>query len=169
MVIELLTRVGTETGILSMMNSAWAWPIAESIHFMGLCLLVGTVGLFDLRMLGVGRSIPMAALHGLIPFGVAGFGVNVLSGLLFLVSAPDQYTYNPAFQMKLAFMTTAALNMLLFYRLEIVNVRLTAAGAPAPFRARIMAAVSLLCWALVIVAGRLITVFRPPYHWCPWC
>ena len=53
--------------VARMMHTAWAWPIAESLHFIGLSLLVGTIGLFDLRLLGLARGIPIAAMHRLIP------------------------------------------------------------------------------------------------------
>jgi hypothetical protein len=141
----------------------------ESVHFLGLCLLIGTVGVFDLRMLGVGRGIPLEALHRLVPAGVAGFLVNVLTGLMFFVSAPDQYAYNPAFQIKLLFIFVAGLNMLFFYRTSLAAMRATAPDARPPSRVVVIAAVSLGCWSMVIVWGRLITYFRPPYHWCFWC
>ena len=32
---------------------AWAWPLCEVVHFFGIVLLVGIVGVFDLRVLGV--------------------------------------------------------------------------------------------------------------------
>src|SRR5206468_5734106 len=49
--------------VAAVMRMHWSWPAAESIHFIGLSLLVGCVGLFDLRLLGVGRGIPIAAFH----------------------------------------------------------------------------------------------------------
>ncbi len=151
------------------MHSAWGWPIIESLHFIGMSLLIGSVGLFDLRLLGIAREIPVAALHKLIPFGIAGFVLNVSSGLMFLMSEPDQYLYNPAFQTKLLLMLLAGLNMVLFYRLAMGDIRkLTGFQNPAP-TARLMGGISLGCWALVIICGRLITYYRPPYHWCFWC
>jgi hypothetical protein len=36
-------------------------------------------------------------------------------------------------------------------------------------RARLIGFISLACWLGVITCGRLITFFRPPYHWCVWC
>jgi hypothetical protein len=108
---ETILGFAEATGIYAFMNSAWGWPIAESIHFTGLCLLIGTVGVFDLRLLGVGRDIPLGELHRLVPFGVAGFFLNAFSGMMFFVSAPDQYLYNPAFQVKLTFMLIAGANM----------------------------------------------------------
>ncbi len=167
--MDALLNLSRVMGIQAFMNSEWGWPIVESVHFLGLCLLIGTVGVFDLRMLGVGRGIPLVALHRLVPAGVVGFVINLLTGLMFFVSAPDQYTYNPAFQIKLLFILVAGVNMLLFYRTSLSAIRTTASDARPPSRVVLAAAISLGCWSMVIVWGRLITYFRPPYHWCFWC
>ena len=96
--------------VATLMHSRWGWPAAESIHFLGLSLLVGCIALFDLRLLGMGKRIPIAALHKLIPWGLTGYAINVVSGLSFLMTEPDQYIYNPAFQFKLLFMAVAGFN-----------------------------------------------------------
>jgi len=167
--MDALLSFSQTTGIHAFMHSAWGWPIAESIHFFGLCLLIGCVGVFDLRMLGVARGIPLEALHRLVPFGVLGFTLNLITGVMFLSSAPDQYLYNPAFQIKMLFMALAAANMLLFYRSVFQSAKSTPVEMVMPRAAVLMGAFSLLCWSMVIVWGRLITYFRPPYHWCWWC
>ena len=152
-----------------MTNVNWAWPISESIHFIGLCLLIGTVGLFDLRMIGLVKRVPLAALHRLIPFGILGYCMNVLTGFTFLAGYPDQYIYNPAFQSKILFMAVAGLNVAVFYLTMYRRVAAAAPGDEAPLPARIAGGVSLICWIGVIFGGRFITFFRPPWHWCPWC
>ena len=167
--MEFIQALGEVGWIDAMMNSSWGWPAIESLHFMGLCLLVGTVGVFDMRMLGMGNGIPIGSLHGLVPLGVGGYAINVLTGLLFVVSAPDQYLYNPAFQTKLALMGAAGLNVAFFYRFVFAPVKAIPSDAEVPFSAKFAAAVSLICWVGVIVCGRLITYYRPPYHWCFWC
>lgn len=151
------------------MHSPWGWPIAESLHFFGLCLLIGTVGVFDLRMLGLGTGLSYTHLHRLIPFGVFGYCLNVITGTMFLSSAPDQYLYNPAFQTKLFLMGIAGSNMLIYYRTMNELVHKTSDEDTVIASAKIAAAISLACWCGVIVCGRLITYFRPPYHWCFWC
>jgi hypothetical protein len=78
----------------------WAWPLCESIHFIGLSLLIGTVGLFDLRLIGYARRVSMAAFHRLIPIGVGGFLMNVTTGFCFLCGTPDQYFLNRAFSIQ---------------------------------------------------------------------
>lgn len=166
---DALYAIGGATGVHALMTSAWGWPVVESLHFLGLSLLIGGVGVFDLRMLGLGRGIPMRALHRFVWWGVGGYVLNVCTGLLFVTSAPDQYVYNPAFQVKLALMLVAGSNVLFFYRFVFARVRDAAAGAEAPRAAKVAAAISLTCWIGVIVCGRLITYYRPPYHWCWWC
>ena len=169
MIIDTLLHYSQATGVYSFMNSAWGWPLVESIHFIGLCMLIGCIGVFDLRMLGLGKGIPLAALHKLVPIGVLGFLLNVTSGTLFFVTAPDQYLYNPAFQTKLLFIAAAGINMLSFYRFAMADVKITNAYSRAPSKAIVMGSISLLCWSMVIICGRLITYYRPPYHWCFWC
>ena len=159
-----------DTGIFDLMYSAWGWPIAEIVHFTGLCLLIGTVGLFDLRMMGLVEGISLPALHRLVPFGVFGFLLSAVSGFLFVVTSPDQYLYNPAWQVKMALLALAGINMALFYL--TTSKRLAAIGPDGmpPLAARVFAAVSLFTWIGVIAAGRVITAFRPPsWFWCAWC
>ncbi len=166
---DALFEIGRRSGIHTLMNSAWGWPSVESLHFIGLCLLIGAVGLFDLRMLGLAKGVPIGAFHRLVPWGVGGYALNVATGVLFLTSAPDQYLYNPAFQVKLALMAVAGLNVLFFYRFVFRRVTGSLAGDQAPVSAKVAAGVSLGCWIGIIVCGRLITYYRPPYHWCWWC
>jgi len=167
--VEILLNFSQASGIYAFMNSPWGWPIAESIHFLGLCLLIGTVGVFDLRMMGFNRQISLAQLHALVPFGVLGFLLNVSTGIMFFTTAPDQYLYNPAVQSKFSFMLIAGINMLFFYGTTAEAVKASEAAAAIRTRAKLMAAISLGCWCAVIVCGRLITYYRPPYHWCLWC
>jgi hypothetical protein len=151
------------------MHTAWAWPTAESIHFFGLSLLMGTVGLFDLRLVGLWKQIPLPALHRLIPFGIVGFALNIMTGISFLVAEPDQYIYNPSVQIKFLFMMLAGMNVALFYTTMFRTVKNLGPGEHAPLPARFMGAASLLFWIGVMSCGRLITFFRPPIHSCPWC
>jgi hypothetical protein len=159
---------GHASGVFDLMNSAWAWPIAESLHFIGLSLLLGTIGVVDLRLLGVAKGIPLLALHKVTRLGIAGFVLNVITGFAFFVSAPDQYLYNPAFQLKVLCMLLAAANVAAFYAVAWPRIR-HARMDEVPLIAKLSAAVSLSAWVGVIVFGRLITFYRPPEHWCFWC
>jgi hypothetical protein len=159
-----------DTGLYDLMYSAWGWTIAEIVHFSGLCLLMGAVGMFDLAMMGVVRGLSLSALHKLVPFGVAGFVLSAASGFMFVVTTPDQYLYNPAWQTKMALLALAGVNMVVFYLTTSRRLKALGPDDPPPLSARLFAIASLTCWLGVIAAGRVITAFRPPaWFWCAWC
>lgn len=169
MLVETLAAIGHNSGIFVFMNTQWGWPFVESLHFVGLTLLLGTVGLFDLRLMGLGNGISIRALHALVRFGVAGFALNVVTGFMFIVSDPGQYVYNPAFQIKVMAMIVAGINLAVFYSVMANKVRALSDADAVPVPARLIALVSLSCWCVVIAGGRLITFYRPPEFWCIWC
>jgi hypothetical protein len=142
-------------------SSQWAWPVLESLHFFGMSLLIGTVGVFDLRLMGFARGIPYAALHRLIPIGISGFILNASTGLFFLSGTPDQYLYNRAFIVKVGCMLVAGLNVAFFYARVFARLQRTGADADPPLGARLAGGVSLTAWIGVMSAGRLLTFFRP--------
>jgi hypothetical protein len=142
----------------------WLWPTMQTLHYFGATLLLGTIGLFDLRALGIAKAIPPAAIHRLIPWGIAGYLWNMSLGTIFFFGHPDQYFYNNAFRIKLTLMALAGLNVLVFYGTNaFAEVSALPAGADAPRRVKIICGVSLAAWIGVLMCGRLITFFRPPF------
>ena len=166
--VQALIVWGPTSWIAKMMMFGKMWPTFESIHFIGLSLLIGAVGGFDLRLIGLGKGIPLAAFHRLVPWGVAGFVMNAVTGVCFFTTFPDQYAYNPSFQLKVMFMLIAGVNILFFYTAMFRKVSTLGPGEQAPFPARVVGAVSLVAWMGVITCGRLLTFYREN-HWCPWC
>ncbi len=142
----------------------WVWPLCETLHYIGLSLLLGTVGLFDLRALGLAKGIAPGAIHRLIPWGIAGYAVNVLTGIVFFSGFPEQYAYNNAFYFKALFMAVAGANILAFYGTSAFrDVKALGPHADVPLRIKIIAGTSLSMWVAVLVCGRLLTFFRPPF------
>jgi hypothetical protein len=149
------------TAVAAFMRTDWGWPTIESVHFIGLTMLFGTIAVWDFRLLGMAKRIPIAEFHRLVPFGVLGFFVNVSSGSMFLMTEPNQYIYNPAFQFKMLLLAIAGLNVLVFYTTAFRRLIVLAPGVDAPWIVKMFGAVSLICWTGVIVCGRLITFYRP--------
>jgi hypothetical protein len=147
--------------IARLMQMRWAWPLAESAHFIGLTLLLGCIAAWDLRLLGWPKDVPVAAFHRLIPVAVIGFAINATTGFLFLASYPDQYIYNPAFHLKVLCLLLAGLNVVVFYVTMFRRVSTLAPMASLPLLASLNGAVSLALWVTVIICGRMITFFRP--------
>ena len=132
----------------------WMWPTCETLHFIGLSLLFGVASLVDLRMLGMMKNLPFAALHRLLPWGILGFGINAVTGMLFFVATPEQYTANVAFEWKIALMMLAGLNVLYFTVFD--EAWLLKPGDDAPFTAKLVAASAMVLVLGVMYCGRML-------------
>jgi hypothetical protein len=139
----------------------WAWPLGEILHFFGMALLIGSVGLVDARILGIGKGIPIKSLEKFVPLGIIGFVVNLLTGYMFVagnpVGGPQEYLMNLSLQLKMLCVLIAGLNLLAFYALGIAKAaNATEPGGDAPASAKVVAVVSILAWFGVIYFGRFI-------------
>jgi hypothetical protein len=138
-------------------SSMWVWPILEDLHFIGLILIIGAFGALNIRVLGVMKQLPVAPLHRFIPWGIAGFFLNIVTGLLFFMGMPGFYTPNVVFQIKMFTIMLAGLNLLLFHCTSAFrSIENLGPGEDAPLYAKIVAASSLILWIAAIVLGRYI-------------
>jgi hypothetical protein len=132
--------------------SLWAFPFVLILHTVGLAFFVGTNVAWDVRVLGFSLGIPLEALRRYFLVMWAGFWINAFSGVLLLIAYPTKALTNPLFYAKLALI---AFGVVLAFRIRR-EVNGLAARADAPPMARMLAAVSLVCWIAVIFAGRLL-------------
>ena len=134
----------------------WMWPLCETLHFIGLAVLVGVAGFFDLRLLGFWKHVPVAAIKSFMPWAMAGFALNLMSGAIFLTIAPSQYFYSGTWWMKVLFLLLAGTNALVFEtRLSARMVSLEPGeDSPAAFKA--VGAISLTSWFFVLYFGRML-------------
>jgi hypothetical protein len=128
----------------------------EIIHFIGLSLLLGGLLVIDLRMAGHFRSLNPSATHKLLPVVFIGFGLNLITGLLFFCGDPLRYAVNISFQIKLVLIILAGLNALLFYWKISPVMHTWDPAAPSPASAKFVAYGSLTLWTGVLLCGRLI-------------
>lgn len=135
-------------------DTKWVWPTCETLHFIGLTLLLGVVLLVDLRVLGLMKGVSFASLHRLLPWAAFGFGVNVITGLLFFVGIPKQYTGNVSFYWKIALVMLAGLNALYFTVLE--EPWRLGPGDDAPLTAKFAAASAMVLWIGVLYCGSML-------------
>jgi uncharacterized membrane protein len=136
----------------------WIWSVLQMIHYVGMSLIVGIIGTLDLRILGLFRSIPIAAFRPLVPWAVGGFLGNLLTGIMFVTgkdSGPSYYTDNLSFRLKMLFLLVAFVNLLIFQLSHLERrTYATPAGGNAPAAAKAVSAFSLVAWFLVIFFGR---------------
>jgi hypothetical protein len=143
----------------------WVWPLCETFHFFGIVLLIGGVGIFDLRVLGMAKALPVAAVRRFLPWGVFGFMLCVVTGLTFVTGMRANVPTHPYdvirtdvwLQLKLVFIALAGINLLAFYATGMSRaVDDLGPGADAPGLAKVIAGASLFLWLGVIYFGRLI-------------
>src|ERR1041385_736209 len=144
-------RASSIAGFVNTTN--WAWPTLETLHFMGLSMIMGVALLVNLRILGVGKNISFAPLHRMLPWGILGFAINVATGFFFFVTTPDQYTTNLALHIKMILMMIAALNI--FYFTTFDETWKLAPGDDAPIRAKVVTTFTLALWIGVVYFGRM--------------
>jgi uncharacterized membrane protein len=132
----------------------WAWPTLEAIHFIGLSLLFGIVLLGNLRILGLLRTAAFFDIHRLLPWGVWGFVLNSVTGMLFFIGQAFQYIDNPSFHWKVVFMLLAGANVL--YLTLFDDIWALGSGAGAPSFAKFVAGSQIFLWVGVLYFGRML-------------
>ena len=143
-----------------MLVSKWWWAFIMDLHFIGLALLIGTVGILNLRVLGFAKQLPVAPLHRLTPWAMGAFGVNTLTGILAFIGMPNYYAFNAAFWLKMLALLLLGLNVAAFYLTDAFHsVERLGPGEDAPLLAKFFAAMSLVLWFAVIALGRYIQSF----------
>lgn len=137
-------------------QSPWLWPLCESLHFMGLALVIGIAGPFDLRLMGFLKGIPVSALKSCMPWAVAGVAINLATGLVFFVGSPYQYAINWVWWAKVAFLVVSGANALVFEtRLGPAAVTI-GAGEDTPLTLKLVGGLSLFAWFAVLFLGRML-------------
>ena len=143
-------------------ESIWTYPIIESTHVLGLCVFIGFLLFWDLRLVGVVlRSVPVSEVwRRLIPWITAGGVLMVVSGILLFISDPVRFYGNIFFRIKTFGLVLALLNALAFhFGIEKQLVNWDTADV-TPRAAKLAGGVSIFLWAVIIVCGRLVA-----YNW----
>ena len=148
---------------IALHESTWGYPIVESVHVLSLCLFLGMVVMLDLRLLGVSmRCAPVSEMvERLLPWTMTGFTLMVFSGALLFYAIPVRTSQNIFFRVKVVMLILSGLNAWAFHHSAVYGRLAEWNLAPVPpRRARIAAGFSIVLWAGIVVAGRMIA-----YNW----
>jgi hypothetical protein len=140
----------------AMVDSTWLWPLCETLHFIGLALLLGTAGLFDLRLMGFFKRIPVSAAMQMRPWAAVGVLINLVTGSMFYIGAPGQYASNPAWYAKLSFLAIAIANILFFETRQGSRMLAMTDQEDTPLSFKVAGAVSITSWLAVLYFGRML-------------
>lgn len=146
-----------EAGALSsgLRKSLWIYPIVNTLHLIGIALLLGSILVFDARLAGLWSRQPVRLLASvLLPAARVGFIVAIITGVLLFVSRPLDYAFDRLFQAKLALIVVALANVALLH--SSTAWQQTMQGERAGPRIRLAAWTSALAWLAVVFAGRFL-------------
>lgn len=145
----------SSAAIATLVNeNVWVWPALETIHFVALWLLFGVMLVVNLRLLGLMKSASFAAFHRLMPWAVLGICVNVVTGMMFVIATPEQYSQNISFLWKIILLLVAGTQLL--YLTAFDEPWRVQAGQDAPVRARLLSGVAIAAWIGVMFYGRML-------------
>ncbi|HEY0628309.1 MAG TPA: DUF6644 family protein [Sphingomicrobium sp.] len=132
-----------------------AYPFANLVHILGLIMLVGGIGILDLRLAGLFRRLPAAPLaSALTPIALAGLLLMIPSGVTMFAADASALIHSTTFRTKLLLIALALANAAAFRFLW--HARIEQWDADPPAWGRLMAAASLLLWLSVASLGRWI-------------
>jgi len=141
----------------------WVWPLCETIHFIGLAMVVGVAGFFDLRLLGFFNCVPIRACKEFMPWAMVGFALNLVSGTVFLIIFPGQYVYSQTWWFKVFFLLIAGANALVFETTMANRMLALQPGEASPAAFRAIGALSLVSWFFVLYFGRMLPYLGAAY------
>jgi uncharacterized membrane protein len=135
-------------------GSRWVWATLQTLHFLGLTLMFGVATIVDLRMLGMMKSLSFNALHRLIPWAILGFGIDLLTGMSYFVGAPYQYDTSYVFQIKIALVVLASLNVVYFTMFD--EAWEVGPGDDAPLTSKAVAASAMVMVIGILYCGHML-------------
>lgn len=136
---------------------ATAWfPFIESIHVLSITLMLGAILMVDLRVLGLAaKSYPVSAMaRELVPWSAIAFAVATITGIAMFMTRAASHVDNSAFQIKMILLLIGGINILYFHISQKPLLRSKEVSCAIPAAAKYSAAVSLVVWVGVMVAGR---------------
>jgi hypothetical protein len=145
---------------VAMREWVWLYTAIEITHIIGFVVLVGAAVMFDLRLLGLSRQLPVRELgRHLLRASRTSLLMVVPTGILMFTAHAAKLVANPVMRLKLALIAVAGLNALVFRFWSARTQKDWEVSESAPVAAKLSAVVSIVVWLTVIACGRLIAFF----------
>jgi uncharacterized membrane protein len=160
--LPLLEWLASTRWSIALHESLFMYPLIESTHVIAITLFVGLAVMLDLRLLGITlKQVPVSEmLDRVLPWTKVGFVVMMVTGFLLFYAIPVRNYQNIFFRIKVIMLLLAGLNVWLFHERVEKRVADWDLDPIPPKAARVAAVVSLVLWASIVVAGRMIA-----YNW----
>jgi hypothetical protein len=154
----LVSLEGSALGEFMRASGVWTYGVVNLVHILGIATLFGSVLALDLRLIGLWRGVPLAALERpMLRLAACGFVIAVTSGLALLSTNGSEYVGNPFLALKLSAIGLGLANVVSAQFLPAWRVRAVEPHTPSQRLAlRVVGATSLACWLGAVAAGRMI-------------
>jgi hypothetical protein len=130
-------------------QNAFAYPLLEVAHILGIALLIGNLVLLEFRVFGRGKALPIKDLARLsLSIAVTGFCVAAITGLTMFATQADELINNGAFKLKMLLLFVAACNAGYFHGRGSLD--------KLDWVAKAQMVVSMLLWVSIATCGRWI-------------
>lgn len=151
--MTLVDWIGAWPGAVLLQRSGTAYLFVNATHIASIGLLVGGILPLDLRLAGLLRGAPLAAIGPFLSRSASiGLALAIVTGLWLFSVKPREYLENSAFLWKMALLVLAMVNVGVQHRNS--HYRLAVAGSEIHFTVRLVAGCSAILWLAVLVAGR---------------
>ena len=144
-----------KTAYSDWVRESWGWAFALTIHAFGNAIVVGLVLIMAMRLFGLFRTIPYTALPKLFPFIWVAICFQVYSGFTLWMSKPGRYVKDGVFDIKFSLVVTGVVLLVFFQRTIARDAPDWQKAGKVTTKGLRFAAAAALCWAFVIIMGRL--------------
>jgi hypothetical protein len=143
-------------------ETLWAYPLLETLHTLGMAMLLGTLGLINLRVLGYKSALYLPGTKDLLPVAWVGFTVNAASGILLFTSDAVNFFSSNTFRVKIALIVLAGINAAILSRRIYADGGEAFATGAGNSTVKLLAGSSLVFWVVAVICGRIYAYY--PYY-----
>jgi hypothetical protein len=156
-VIEFFDWLEKTSWAVTIRQSLWLYPTLEIAHILGIVMLVGAAFMFDLRLLGFSKNLPLNGLsRHLLPWSERGLLLIIPSGILLFITNAKALAFDPVFWLKLILLIVAGLNVLVFHKFVFNDKDYLRDSEELPLFSKVFAVISIIVWIAIIACGRLL-------------
>lgn len=153
--MEALAWLSTTPVAAALKASGTLYLVVNAAHILAIGLIVGAILPLDLRLAGLVRAAPIAAVGPLLSRTAAiGVVAALATGLCLFSVRPQEYAANPAFLVKVALVALGIVNALVLHARGAWQTALATDSAPPALR--VQALLSMVIWVGAVLAGRWI-------------
>jgi hypothetical protein len=155
--MDSMLRAMQDTQVAIWVREAWGYPFLLVLHSLGFAIVVGFLIVIDLRILGLGREVPLPPLRKLMLLVWSAFTVNTITGAMLFTSDAIKFFYSPAFRFKLLFIVAGVVLAAVMTSTVLEPAeRNQGVAMVVPMRAKVLAAASIVLWIAAIGLGRYV-------------